>query len=257
MQDEQILGLPRHGWIAAATGLVVALLVAAVPLLRHIMHTFAILAHEMGHAIVGLLFGYFSIPAFDFQYGGGVTIHGARTTGLVVIVYGLVAAAAWAWRRNTIMLVTLGVLTAVYSVVAFTSAHQVVILAAGHGVELLIAGIFLYRAFTGASVVNPAERPVYAIVGWSVVMLDVMLFFSLVGSAAARANYEMAKSGALRMDFTRIADDYWNTSVEVVAGLFLLLALVTPVAALVAAMNRDRLLQWLGVLFDRNDPAGG
>src|SRR5688500_2816830 len=54
-------------------GLAAAIVVYFVPLTRMMFSALVTLFHELGHAVVGWLFGYPSIPAFDFVYGGGIT----------------------------------------------------------------------------------------------------------------------------------------------------------------------------------------
>lgn len=48
---------------------IAALVVSRVPFLKYLFSFFAILVHEMGYAFAGWLFGYPSIPSFDFFYG--------------------------------------------------------------------------------------------------------------------------------------------------------------------------------------------
>src|SRR6185436_11151598 len=59
---------------AVASGLALALIVYVVPLLRFVFHTLITLVHEHGHTISAWSFGIPAIPAFDFVYGGGVTL---------------------------------------------------------------------------------------------------------------------------------------------------------------------------------------
>ena len=60
----------RGGWLAFAIGLGLAVLTELWPLLRSLIGYFVVLVHELGHAASGWLFGYPSLPAFDFTYGG-------------------------------------------------------------------------------------------------------------------------------------------------------------------------------------------
>lgn len=245
--------IDRNGYIVTGAGLLAALAILCFSFLSHIGHTLVILVHEMGHAIVGWLFGYPSLPAFDFTYGGGVTVHQGRVTFVTVLVFVGFAALGWMWRRNRLALGVLGAVVALYTVAAFTAIHDVIILFMGHGAELVIAAIFLFRSFTGRCIVNPLERPLYATLGWFIVLADIRFAWRLITSPAARSMYESAKGGGHWMDFSRIAERHLGVPLEAVAGFFLLCCLVTPVAAWLASVYQDPAEQVLLRIADRND----
>ena len=66
-------GLDAAGWKALGIGFGLAVCTQIFSFLEMLVGYFVVLVHEMGHAIAGWLFGYPSLPAFDFTYGGGVT----------------------------------------------------------------------------------------------------------------------------------------------------------------------------------------
>ena len=90
----------------------------------------------------------------------------------------------------------------------------------GHGTELLIAGIFFYRALSGAAVVHSVERPLYAAIAFFIVFSDINFSYRLMTSPFARAEYADAKGGGHWMDFSRIAIDHLHVNLTSVAFLF-------------------------------------
>ncbi len=97
--------------------------------------------------------------------------------------------------------------------------------------ELLIAGVFLYRAWSGSQIIRGAERPLYAFLGLYLVLADARFAFRLIASREHREEYGEAKGGGHWMDFSRIADEFLNGRLEVVATFFLLAFALTPLAA--------------------------
>jgi len=216
----------RTDWLMVAAGAGLAALALVVPFVKNTFSAMLILVHEMGHSVLGWIFGYPSFPAFDFMYGGGITFHGGRSLLLLGVEYALLAFALYVFRANISALIFLVVLGIVHAACAFTPAHQVVILFMGHGTELAIAALFLYRALSGAAVVHAAERPLYAAVGLFIVFYDLAFAYGLVTQPVQRAIYEDAKGGGHWMDFSRIAEEYLHMKLSAVALLFLLCTLL-------------------------------
>jgi len=234
-------GIDRAGWIALGAGLGLALLTEALPFLRVLVGYFVVLAHELGHALAGWLFGQPSIPAFDFTYGGGVTSHLERSPVLVAFVYAGLGFLAWVFRRNAASLVlTLGV-AAGYTGLLLTSGAEVFTIAMGHGGELAIAALFLHRAASGRAVQLGAERPLYAWLGLHIVLHDLRFAWGLCTSDFAREVYADAKGGGHWMDFSRLANEHLGTSLEVVAGAFLVLCLLPPLLGIAPSLLRPEL----------------
>ncbi len=218
--------MDRDDWIVLGSGLVIAIVVMLFPLSNHIFMTLMTLIHEMGHAIVGWTFAYPSVPAFDLHYGGGITLHTQRSTVLLVVIYGFLAFLIFAYRKNVSTLLLLVVLSSVHLFLSLTYYHEVVILFMGHGTELIIAGIFFYRALSGAAVVHSVERPLYCAIGLFVVFSDIRFAFRLMTSHSARLKYEQAKGGGHWMDFSRIAEDFLGIDLTSVAFFFFLCCLL-------------------------------
>jgi hypothetical protein len=233
--------IDRRGWIAFGIGVGLALLTELLPILRVVIGYFVILVHEMGHAATGWLFGYPSIPAFDFTYGGGVTSHQDQMLLLVLLVYAALAALLWVFRSNWLSLGIVLAATLVYSALLVTNGHDIAVLAMGHGSELVFAGLFIHRALSGRACHHGLERPLYAWIGFHIVFHDMRFAYGLVTSEFAREMYAGAKGGGHWMDFSRLAGEYFSVSLETVAGIFLLLCLLPPIVAVAANLARRRL----------------
>ena len=227
--DPEPLHMDRDDWIVVGAGLVIALGVTLFPLLNHIFMTLVILVHEMGHTIVGWIFAYPSVPAFDLHYGGGITLHTQRSAVLLIVIYLSMGFLIYTYRKNVPTLILLSCLLIIHLIFSLTYFHEVVILFMGHGTELVIAAIFFYRALSGAAVVHAVERPLYCAIGFFIVFSDTRFAFRLMTSHSARHEYEQAKGGGHWMDFSRIGEDFLNVDLTSVAFFFFLCCLFTLV----------------------------
>jgi hypothetical protein len=219
---------------ALIVGGVLALVVYVVPFPRFVFHTLITLVHELGHALAAWSFGIPAVPAFDFVYGGGVTVHQGRSTGLIVLIYLTFLALAYWVRENRGYLIALAVSMCAYTLVAFTPVHEAIEIAMGHGSELIFAGIFLYRALTGYACRATGERPLYAFCAFFILLNDFVFALSLLTSRARAADYEDAKGGGHWMDFSRLADDYLHVDLRAIVFLFLIAVVLVPFAAYLA-----------------------
>ncbi len=244
------LGLPRPvssgaaaslepaAWRALSAGGAAALAVFLVPFPRFVFHTLITLVHELGHALAAWAFAIPAIPAFDFVYGGGITVSQGRSTGLMILIYGGFGALAWYLRGRRGALLALGVGVVAYTLCAFTPLHEAIEVAAGHGSELAFAGIFLYRAMDGAACRVPAERPAYAFCAIFILLSDAAFAVGLLTSASKVADYEEAKGGGHWMDFSRLAGDYLHIDLQAVVFLFLLATVLVPFASYLVYRNK-------------------
>ena len=222
-------------------GLALFIFVVLVPFISYVFHYLITLVHELGHTIFGLLFGYFSVPAFDFVYGGGITIHTKQSLASLIFVYLFLGWLLYFYRRNKLAFSIILIIFALYSLAAFTSAHQVVILFMGHGAELVFAGIFLYRALSGSSIVVSTERPLYAFLAFFIFYKDFRFAYDLMYSPAYRAEYAAAKGGGHWMDFSRIAREFIHVELTSVAAFFLFLCIITPVVTFLFFRYKPRM----------------
>lgn len=212
-------------------GAVLGVVLFALPFTRFVLSYLDVLAHELGHALASWGFGYPAVPAFDWRYGGGVTLSSERSTPVMLICYGLFAVLLFALRAHPRARNLAGVLLVVYTIAAFTPLHELIQLAMGHVMELVIAGIFLYRAIAGRAITHAVERPLYAACAVFMMLQNAALAWGLMRSAESRELYGAAKGGGHWMDLSRIAHDYLGVGLPTVAFLLFLACLVTPCAS--------------------------
>lgn len=227
-QTHPVNSIDRKGWESLGIGLGITAVVLIFPFLSFIFHYIIILVHELGHAVFGWLFGYPSIPAFDFTYGGGITIHQQQKPIILIVIICGLCYLFYIFRRNRRSLAILGTLTAIYLILAFTSFHELLILFMGHGTELFFGGLFLFRALSGSAVIVPAERPLYAFLAFFVFIKDFKFACNLIHSPTHREMYRAAKGGGHWMDFSRIAREFLHVDLTTVSGFFLILCILTP-----------------------------
>lgn len=227
-------GIEREGWAALGVGAALAACVLPLSFASYVFSYFGVLVHEMGHALAGWLYGYPSVPAFDFVYGGGVTSYTGRAPLLAAGVQGALLWLAWIFRRNPPSLLLALSAAALYALTAWTRLHDAVITAMGHGAELMVAGIFLHRAASGRACHHGAERVAYGFVGWFLTCDNLRFARRLVTSPFHREMYEQAKGGGHWMDFSVLAEQYLQAPLERVALVFFGLCLLAPVLAILA-----------------------
>jgi hypothetical protein len=63
------------------------------------------------------------------------------------------------------------------------------------------------------------------------VLTDARLAYRLLSSHEFRLDYGQSKGGEYSMDFSRIAEENLHVRLELVAAIFLLLCVLTPLAA--------------------------
>ena len=218
-------------------------MVFLVPFSRFVFGYLNTLAHELGHAIMAWGFGYPAVPAFDWRYGGGVTMSGDRSTPLMLLIVGALGVWTYSQRDNPRARNVLLGFGAFYGLAAFTPIHEIMRLAMGHTTELIIAGIFLYRALSGSAITHSIERPLYAACAVFMILENIVLSWGLMLDADARAAYGMAKGGGHWMDMSRIARDYLGVGLPFVAALLFLACLATPVLAYLAHRHAPKLFE--------------
>lgn len=222
---------PLTGHKAALVGGVIGVVVFVIPFLRFVFSYLNILAHELGHTVAAWAFGYPAVPAFDWRYGGGVTLSSERSVPVFLICWAALASLIYLNRETPRFRNLFLIVAAIYGVAAFTDLHRIFELAMGHLTELCLAGIFLFRALTGRSVVHSVERPLYAACGVFMILGNLSLSWGLMTDVDARAAYGMAKGGGHWMDLDRLAIDYLGLGLPAVAFFLFAACWATPVAA--------------------------
>ncbi len=238
--DRRLFGIPHAGLVVGAVTLPLAWLAnLLVPFFCFIIGALSTLCHEMGHAAAALMTGRPALPAFDFAYGGGVTMAGERRWWLLV-VYAVTVAVVW---RNSAARPRLRRILEFASVcvvlLLITGLDEAWFIAMGYGGELVAAGIFLYRALTGVAEIQPGERWLYGVMGWCLLGHALNLGWRLLFDPEFQDLYLLGKRG-VDNDLVRLANDVLGTSVGTVAGLALLAGLLVPALAVLAAARWPR-----------------
>ncbi len=244
------MAIEREAWKHLGSGAAIAAVVLFFPFLSFVFRYINTLVHEIGHAFFGWIFGYPSVPAFDFMYGGGITMASVRHPMILLVIYCGFAFLLYFYRKNAMTLVTLVVFIALYTVVAFTDLHEIINIFMGHGMELVFASIFLYRALSGRSIVIDVERSLYAFLSFFIYFLDIRFAYRLISSAQFRIEYGAAKGGGHWMDFSRLALDYFHIPLKSVAAIFLFFCLLAPVLTYLFFRYRDYIFAFISRLID-------
>lgn len=225
-----ITPIDAAGWRAVAIGLGLAVILLAISPLTVLLSPLITLVHELGHAALAWCFGYFALPAFDFMYGGGITLQSnTRITAIVLAIYAGFAFLFYQYRHNPLTCKILAGVLVIYCISAYTSIHHILMIAMGHGFELIFAGLFLYRALSGSGCRYSIDRTLYGILGCFIILYDVRFSYQLLTDLGTRSIYEAGKGGILDHDFVRLAHDYFHTNLSVIVAMFLMGCLATPI----------------------------
>jgi hypothetical protein len=228
-------------------GLVLAMIVNAVPILRFIFSAIITLSHELGHAVMGWILGMPAIPAFDIVYGGGITSHSNFQIALALLIAAGFFYAMWLFRQNMTTVVLIGALFLVW--LFFVSAdwrREFAFGAAGHLSEFILAGILFYMALSGTGWRIPEiERPLGAFVAFFVQINSMLFAWRLIHDPDFLAWYREGKGGMLMNDLEGIALDLhihtpFNPGIEGVARMLLVFAFVPMIVALLWYLQRSR-----------------
>jgi hypothetical protein len=221
---------PRSGVPSIVIGVVAALACMTVPFARFVFHPLVTVLHELGHVVADWAFGRPAIPAFDFVHGGGMTVSQGRSWILLALLGGAWIAAAVAVRTRPRAVVAVASAAAVWAVLLASGADELVILVCGHAFELMFVVLFAARAISGNGVRGAADRAAYAFAATFVWSTNLALAWGLAFRHEARVEYELAKGGGAWMDLSRIAREFAGLSLESVAGFYLIVVLLVPVA---------------------------
>lgn len=251
-EDEEVV---RDGRIGPAElkilgfGLGLAILVYWIPLTRFIASAIVTLFHEFGHAVMGWLLGYPSLPAFDFVYGGGFTHHGQHRLSIVIAVAAVFAWFAWHFRENRKSLAIIGGIFLVWLfVVSSAWRREIAFASAGHLAEFILAGILFYKALAGVGWKNPAvERPLGAFVAFFVQIHSMLFAWGLMHDGALMDRYKGGKDGGggFMNDLEVVALDLkiylgWMVEIETVTKWMFAFSFVPMIVGLVWYFERAR-----------------
>ncbi|HKR63641.1 MAG TPA: hypothetical protein VJZ00_07915 [Thermoanaerobaculia bacterium] len=249
IEDERVADgrIGATEWKVLGFGLAAAILAYAFPLTRFILSALVTLFHEFGHAVIGWLMGYPSLPAFDLVYGGGLTHHGEFHLSIAIAIAGVFAYLAWLFRENKKSLGIIGAIFLVWLLFVSKEWHrEIAFAAAGHLAEFVLAGILFYKALAGVGWRSPEfERPLGAFVAFFVQIHSMLFAWRLMHDASFVEWYRRGKGGALMNDLEVVALDLqiWlgmSPQIEGVARWLFLFSFVPIAIGLVWYFQRAR-----------------
>jgi hypothetical protein len=233
-------------------GLAAAIVVYAIPFTRFVASAIVTLFHEFGHAVMGWLLGYPSLPAFDFVYGGGLTHHGAFRRSIAVAVALGFAYLIWLFRENRRSMAIVGAVFLFWLfVIAREWRREIAFASAGHLAEFILAGILFYKALAGVGWRAPeVERPLGAFVAFFVQIHSMLFAWRLMKDAAFLDWYREGKGGALMNDLEVVALDLhiWLGKTPQIEGVALWLFVFSFVPIAVALLWYFERARWHRIL---------
>lgn len=196
--------------------------------------------HEIGHTVAGWFYGYVTLPAFDFQHGGGMAW---QITGqLLPLNLALYAGIGYLFhlaRWNPGIRILLGLLALFHLATAYNDFHMVVIDFMGPAFEALTGGFLLFRAWMNLAARGWGERFLNAAIGWAMCLRVLVDSWGLTHNEAARTAYYTQKGTHGFGDFDKIADNLGLDFGTVVFfwGILAITAMVIPVLLYKSGMN--------------------
>lgn len=198
------------------------------------MNMMATFFHELGHTFFAWIFGYPTLPSFDFQYGGGMAWHFGRAA---LLQYGAMIVGAYGaflvWRCHAVGGIMAAIAVVALAIVSLLSVHESVILFMGNGAEIVVGSYILTRVVCDAVPPRPGELEVHALAGWFLVCDPIRLSWGLIFDADARDAYWHQKGSEGFGDFSRIADYFGYVNETPVAWFCILLACAGIIAPFV------------------------
>lgn len=219
------LELDDSGKQALMVGAVLGILGYIIPIFRWILQYMITLVHEMGHAGMSWFLGFPAIPAFDFVYGGGVTMHQDRSYMLCLAIMVLISVPFAKGYKQPRVVGTWIVVLGIWCLMAFTGFTEVLFLTMGHGAEVLWVILCVYRGLSGWGVVQAMERPLYIMLAVNTWIHGLVFGAKLMVSESFKASYGAAKGGGNWMDFDRLGFQT-GLGLELVAAIYFMTMLI-------------------------------
>lgn len=188
--------------------------------------------HELGHAVAYWFYGYVTVPAFDFKYGGGVTV--PLTDQLFLLNAALYAFSAyifWHARGHVFWQIMCVALVLFHLATAYFPIHHVVCIYAGPLAQPIVASYLLTRAWLDLPGRGAGERFFSAAYGFGMIGQVFLNGWALVHNDVWRLVFFEQKGGHGLGDFDKIAEGTnmnFSTAVWVWMGVAVI-ALIVPV----------------------------
>ncbi|MGI0489682.1 hypothetical protein ACN4EK_30050, partial [Pantanalinema rosaneae CENA516] len=226
------LKISNQGLNALVVGLVLAIVLMNVGLLRVLFYGFLVLVHELGHAVTHWLFGRPAIPSVNILYGGGVTLTFGQSILVLGLIYAGIGYLVYRSRHYPRVLGVLAGFTLLYTLCLLTSLNMILSIFMGKGMEALAIVLCLYLAISGYYCRFAGDRTIYAMLGFYTFFSGLQFSWQLIRDPDYRANYEAGIGGGLMdNDFVILATQYFHVDLSVITHFFLLCCLLAPAIA--------------------------
>ena len=222
--------ISKEATVTLIIGLIMALIIVYghVNFLRFIMHHFLTLVHEFGHSLCGWMFGYFSVPAFDFTHGGGVAVIDQNMNIYVrVAVYLVLGWCIYTFRRYKMILAGFIIIVICLALCQIMNWDELAILYMGHGTVAIMGGVFLFRGMSNVAVHHVVERVLYFFLAFFVLIEEFVFSRKIINNPGFRDMYLEGKGG-IENDFHRIGD-HLHMSVQDSIAIHSIVCIVVPV----------------------------
>lgn len=196
--------------------------------------------HEIGHTVFYWVYGYPSVPSFDFEHGGGIAFGFTRSWFVFAVVAGAIGYGIYQLREFPILSVPLGLLLLLQFGLGFFELHNAAIYFMGHGFELVVASFLLLRAWCNLAPRGSVERMLNAVVGFGMIFNVMIMAHGLINSQTARAAYLGQKGHIGAGDFTKVSN-VLDISVPEVAAICFAMAVAALILPFVLYLLRPRL----------------
>lgn len=182
--------------------------------------------HELGHTLFAWLYGYPTIPVFDFAHGGGIAISvSGQSYFLMGAMIVLTGCGAYRLRDFTPFMIGLGGLAVFILATGFSeNGHMSMIDFMGPAAEPLIAAFLLTRALLNIAPGGTVERFLNAAFGFGILMQVFIKGFALLRNDAFRLVYFEQKGTHGFGDFDKIGERFMSLGFEGVVTVWLALA---------------------------------
>lgn len=230
---KESLSISKEATIALSIGFIgaIVLVFGDFQFSRFILRHFNILVHEFGHAIFGWLSGFFSVPAFDFSHGGGVTVHmgDKPNKGILVAVAVIFVWLLYAFKRYKLIFASIAGIFTLLALSFLFGWGPLVMMYGGHGTVVIMGGLFLFRGLSNVAVHHFAERILYFFLAAFVILDELQFTQMLKKDAGFRSQYLDGKGGIMN-DFHKISE-HLNISLNTAVNFHAFFCFLVPVLA--------------------------
>lgn len=193
--------------------------------------------HEVGHVIFNWLYGYPSLPAFDFVHGGGFAPSWDRSWIVQIGVWGGLGYLLYIFyqERHMVLFFALGGFVAVGVLTSlFETLREAIVLFMGIGSSAVVGSLFMARGYHNVLLTRPAERWLNPFIGMHMVYGQIMIGWKLMYDPYFTQFYTAQKGGHRFGDLHRIQDSFYGLSIDVVCWLVILFSLIATAVSMFA-----------------------